>query len=69
MALETEGISNCDTVKKARAWLDERGSIFVGSEMDVLRAETRRPFEESGLSISLVQPGTNGYKIEFIQRA
>ncbi len=44
-------------------------SIFVGSEMDVLRAETRRPLEEGALSISPVQPGTEGYKIEFIQRA
>jgi len=26
MALEMEGIRNCYTVKKARAWLDERGS-------------------------------------------
>jgi hypothetical protein len=36
--------------------------------MDVLRAETRRPLEESGLSISLIQAGTEGYKIEFIER-
>ncbi len=29
MALEMYGIRNCDTVKKARAWLDERGIAYV----------------------------------------
>jgi len=29
MSLHLYGISNCDTVKKARAWLDERGSQYA----------------------------------------
>ena len=29
MALEMYGIKNCDTVKKARAWLDERGIAYA----------------------------------------
>ena len=29
MALEMYGIRNCDTVKTARAWLDERGIAYV----------------------------------------
>ena len=29
MALEMYGITNRDTVKKARAWLDERGIAYV----------------------------------------
>ena len=29
MAIELYGIPNCDTVKKARKWLDERGISYV----------------------------------------
>ncbi len=29
MTLTIYGIKNCDTIKKARAWLDERGVIYA----------------------------------------
>ena len=29
MSIQVYGISNCDTVKKARAWLDARGIAFT----------------------------------------
>ena len=36
------GIPNCDTVKKARRWLDEQGEALVlDTEADVLRALNR----------------------------
>lgn len=44
MSLEFYGIPNCDTVKKARAWLDERGIGYTfhdykkeGADLDKLR--------------------------------
>ena len=29
MTVTLHGIANCDTVKKARAWLEERGTVYV----------------------------------------
>ncbi len=45
MSIEFYGIPNCDTVKKARAWLDERGIAYTfhdfkkeGADADLLRS-------------------------------
>lgn len=45
MSIEFYGIANCDTVKKARAWLDAKGAAYTfhdykkeGADQDRLRA-------------------------------
>jgi arsenate reductase-like glutaredoxin family protein len=35
MPLTIYGIKNCDTMKKARAWLDQRGAAYASHEHKV----------------------------------
>ena len=61
MALTMFGIANCDTIKRARAWLDARGVPFdfhdykkLGVNADALRAWV----DELGWEVLLNKAGT-----------
>lgn len=66
------GIPNCDTVKKARAWLDKRGVAYAfhdykkqGIDAGSLKAWC----EEFGYDKVLNQKGTTWRKLDEAQRA
>ena len=72
MALVMYGIRNCDTVKKARAWLDERGVAYAfhdykaaGVDRALLEAWSR----EVGWEALLNRAGTTFRKLDARQTA
>ncbi|MEQ1687695.1 MAG: ArsC family reductase [Sphingopyxis sp.] len=72
MAITLYGIANCDTVKKARAWLDARGVAYafhdykkVGITAATLREWTR----EVGWEVLLNRAGTTYRKLPDADKA
>ena len=61
MSLELYGIPNCDTVKKARAWLDQRGLAYAFHDYKKEGADAARLAEWSdalGWEVLLNRRGT-----------
>ena len=55
------GIKNCDTMKKARAWLDERGIAYAFHDYKtagIERATLERWVKETGWEVLLNRAGT-----------
>jgi arsenate reductase len=60
------GIKNCDTMKKARAWLDERGVEYVFHDYKsegIERAKLERWSKEAGWETLLNRAGTTFRKL------
>jgi arsenate reductase len=67
MALKLYGITNCDTVKKARAWLDARGIAYEFHDYKkrgVDRPELERWVAEHGWEAVLNRAGTTFRKLD-----
>ena len=71
MTIHFYGIPNCDTVKKARAWLDERGHAFAfhdykkeGADQDLVRSWVKAVGWENVLN----RKGTTFRKLEKEQK-
>lgn len=72
MMITLYGIPNCDTVKKARAWLDAHGIAYAfhdykkaGADLDALR----RWIDALGLDVVLNRAGTTFRKLPEADRA
>lgn len=66
MALTLYGIRNCDTVKKARAWLDEQGIAYRFHDYKsegAREAEVRAWVDELGWETVLNRAGTTFRKL------
>lgn len=71
-AVLLHGIPNCDTVKKARKWLDEKGIDyqFVNFKKDGIKAEdVLRWIDQAGVDIVLNKRGTTWRKLSPEQQA
>jgi arsenate reductase len=67
MALKLYGITNCETVKKARAWLDARGIAYDFHDYKkrgVDRSELERWVAEHGWERVLNRAGTTFRKLD-----
>jgi arsenate reductase len=72
MALKLYGIPNCDTVKKARAWLDEHGVAYVFHDYKkagIDEATLRRWVEQLGWEKLVNRQGTTWRKLTPEQQA
>ena len=72
MAIILHGLSNCDTVKKARVWLDQRGVAFVFHDYKksgIDRASLERWVDEHGWQTVLNRAGTTFRKLPDADRA
>lgn len=72
MALTLYGIPNCDTVKKARVWLDGRGVAHVFHDYKkagIDRAFLARWCDEHGWPVVLNRAGTTFRKLPEADRA
>ncbi|GAA3057273.1 ArsC family reductase [Rhizobium viscosum] len=61
MAITIYGIKNCDTMKKARSWLDEHGVAYDFHDYKAVgidRAHLERWIDESGWETVLNRAGT-----------
>jgi arsenate reductase len=61
MATTIHGIKNCDTMKKARAWLDARGVEYVFHDYKsegIARAKLEAWAKEAGWEVLLNRAGT-----------
>ena len=61
MTVTLYGIPNCDTVKRARAWLDERGIAFIFHDYKKAGADPKKIAEwiaQAGLDRVLNKAGT-----------
>lgn len=72
MAIEFYGIPNCDTVKKARKWLDARGLSYAfhdykkeGAALSRLKAWA----DEKGWEVLLNRRGTTFRKLDEAQKS
>jgi len=66
------GIPNCDTVKKARVWLDQHGVVFEFHDyrkVDIDRASLERWVAEHGWEVVLNRAGTTFRKLPDADRA
>jgi arsenate reductase (glutaredoxin) len=66
------GIPNCDTVKRARTWLGERGVDYVFHDFKkagVERAQVERWVEAAGWEVVLNRAGTTFRKLADADRA
>ncbi|HEY6917288.1 MAG TPA: ArsC family reductase [Allosphingosinicella sp.] len=66
------GIKNCDTVKKARAWLDARGAAYAFHDYKVAGADEgklRQWVEELGWEAVLNRAGTTFRKLPDADKA
>ena len=66
------GVPNCDTVKKARVWLDQRGVAFVFHDYKksgIDRASLERWVDEHGWQTVLNRAGTTFRKLPDADRA
>jgi arsenate reductase (glutaredoxin) len=66
------GIPNCDTVKRARAWLDGRGQAYVFHDYKkagVDEAQLRRWADQLGWEVLLNRAGTTFRKLPDADRA
>ncbi|WP_408589008.1 arsenate reductase [Novosphingobium sp.] len=72
MALTMFGIPNCDTVKKARVWLDGRGVGYIFHDYKKLGADPVRLaawVDQAGLDKVLNRAGTTFRKLSDEQKA
>ena len=72
MTIELYGIPNCDTVKKARAWLDARGIRYAFHDYKkegVDRERLARWADKSGWALLLNTRGTTFRKLSEQDRA
>ena len=72
MAITVYGIPNCDTVKKARLWLDARGIAYAFHDYKKagVRAEqVTRWIEQAGLDRVLNRSGTTFRKLADAEKA
>lgn len=72
MALVMFGIPNCDTVKKARLWLDARGIAYVFHDYKKAGADAvqvARWVEQAGLDRVLNRAGTTFRKLPDADKA
>ncbi|MDK4731767.1 ArsC family reductase [Rhizobium sp. CNPSo 3490] len=66
MAVTIYGIKNCDTMKKARSWLEEHGVAYVFHDYKALgidRAHLEAWIDEAGLDTVLNRAGTTFRKL------
>ena len=66
MAYTLYGIPNCDTVKKARVWLDQQGVAYAFHDYKkagVERADLERWVDEHGWGVVLNRAGTTFRKL------
>lgn len=66
MSVTVYGIKACDTMKKARAWLDERGVAYAFHDYKVAganRADLERWVDEHGWETVLNRAGTTFRKL------
>ena len=67
MTITVYGIPNCDTVKRARAWLDERGAGYDFHDYKkhgVPHEELQRWMAEVGWDVLLNRKGTTWRKLD-----
>jgi Spx/MgsR family transcriptional regulator len=72
MSIEVYGIPNCDTVKKARKWLDARGidySFHDYKKEAADPAKLRRWIETAGVDAVLNRRGTTFRKLDDAEKA
>ena len=72
MTLTMFGIPNCDTVKKARSWLDERGVAYAFHDYKKQGADLARVMgwvERAGLDKVLNRAGTTFRKLSDEEKA
>lgn len=72
MAIILHGLSNCDTVKKARVWLEQAGVTFVFHDYKKSgadRASLERWVDEHGWQTVLNRAGTTFRKLSDADRA
>ena len=66
MAITIYGIRNCDTMKKARAWLDDRGTAYVFHDYKsegIARGKLEAWVREAGWETVLNRAGTTFRKL------
>ena len=71
MAITIYGIKNCDTMKKARAWLDEQGAAYEFHDYKVAGIEAatlERWARQVGWEILLNRTGTTFRKLPDAQK-
>lgn len=72
MTLNLYGIPNCDTVKKARVWLDQQGVDYVFHDYKKVGADREklaRWVDEHGWEVVLNRAGTTFRKLPEADRA
>jgi arsenate reductase len=72
MAIEVYGIPNCDTVKKARAWLDARGLVYTFHDYKKEGADPEKLaawIDAAGLDKVLNRAGTTFRKLPDADKA
>lgn len=72
MILTLYGIPNCDTVKKARVWLEARGQAYTFHDykkQGADPAQVARWVEQAGLDKVLNRAGTTFRKLDDAQKA
>lgn len=72
MAIKLYGIPNCDTVKKSRAWLAERGIDYTFHDYKKQGADTKQIagwIERAGLDRVLNKAGTTYKKLPDVVKA
>jgi arsenate reductase (glutaredoxin) len=71
MALTIYGIKNCDTMKKARTWLDQKGLTYAFHDYKISgidRARLEAWVDEAGWETVLNRAGTTFRKLDEAQR-
>lgn len=71
MAITIYGIKNCDTMKKARAWLDERGVAYTFHDYKssgIDRAHLETWVDQAGWDVVLNRAGTTFKKLDEAER-
>ncbi|MBC9249698.1 arsenate reductase [Pseudomonas alcaligenes] len=72
MSITLYGIKACDTMKKARTWLDEHGTAYSFHDYKVSaidRANLQKWCDEHGWEIVLNRAGTTFRKLDDAQKA
>ncbi len=72
MSVTLYGIPNCDTVKRARSWLDARGVVYVFHDYKKLGADPAKLAQwmaEAGWDVVLNRAGTTFRKLPETDRA
>lgn len=72
MSIDLYGIPNCDTVRKARKWLDAKGVGYTFHDFKkegVAQADLRQWIEAAGLDVVLNRRGTTWRKLSDADKA